>query len=85
MRTVIHSPPVQAEEIASPIGGVRLQTEPTRFAVVVRALWPHKTAVELARRARCGVGTAKHWLAGERTPSVVALAVVVDEITREFR
>jgi hypothetical protein len=58
---------------------------PTRFAVVVRALWPEKTAVELALRANVAVRTAKHWLKGDRTPSLVALAAVVDEIVREFR
>lgn len=72
-------------EIEAPFAKHRLRLEPTRFAMVVRALWPEKTAVELAVRAKCGLGTAKHWLAGEREPSIKALAVVFDEITRDFR
>ncbi len=63
----------------------RAQLGLTRFAVVARALWPDKTAAELAVRANVAVRTAKHWLKGDRTPSPVAIAVVVEEITREFR
>lgn len=50
-----------------------------KFGRVARALWPHKTAAELA--ARCGVAhrTAEFWLAG-REPSARALAVIINEI-----
>ena len=58
---------------------------PTQFAVAVRALFRPKPIENFA--VRCGVSrfTVKHWLQGDRKPSPVAIAVIVDEITREFR
>lgn len=84
MRDSVHRSPPLAAEIGAPIGAGRSQSGPTRFAVAAKALWPQHTSAELAARCNCGVGTVKHWLRG-REPSPVAISVIVDEITREFR
>lgn len=63
----------------------RARLGPTRFAVTCRALWPRKTAEEVAWRSGVAVRTAKHWLKGDREPSLVAVAAIVNEITVEFK
>jgi hypothetical protein len=88
MSSALQSVERRATQIAVPIGpskSCKAQLVPTRFAVVVRALWPRKTAVHLAARSGVAPRTAKHWLTGDRKPSVVAVSVIVEEITREFR
>ena len=51
-----------------------------RFAVAARALWPRKTAAELAFRAKVTERAAKYWLSGDREPSASAIAAVVAEM-----
>lgn len=53
----------------------------SRFGVAVRALWPRKTAAELAMRGKVSERAAKFWLSGERLPSHEILMVVLDEIS----
>lgn len=50
------------------------------FAIAARALWPRKTAAELAYRANVSERAAKFWLSGDRDPSIDALMVVLDEM-----
>ncbi len=50
------------------------------FAIAARALWPRKTAAELAYRARVSERAAKFWLSGERDPSFDALMAILNEI-----
>lgn len=50
------------------------------FAIVARALWPRKTAAELAYRAKVSERAAKFWLSGDREPSLGAILVIVDAI-----
>jgi hypothetical protein len=52
----------------------------SRFAVAARALWPRKTAAELALRAKVSERAAKFWLSGERDPSLDVLMVILNEI-----
>jgi hypothetical protein len=51
-----------------------------RFAVVARALWPKKTAAELAYRCAVSERAAKFWLSGAREPSFDAILVIINEI-----
>jgi hypothetical protein len=53
---------------------------PNSFAVVARALWPRKTAAELAFRAKVSERAAKFWLSGDRDPSIDAVMVIIEEI-----
>ncbi len=53
------------------------------FGRVCKALWPIKTAEELAVRVGCAVRTAAYEISGEREPSARSVAVIVDEITRK--
>jgi len=57
----------------------------TDFAIVARALWPRKTAAELAFRAGVSERAAKFWLSGERDPSHDALMVILDKISGRRR
>lgn len=50
------------------------------FAIAARALWPRKTAAELAYRAKVSERAAKFWLSGERDPSFDALMAILNEI-----
>ena len=51
-----------------------------KFGKVARALWPKKTADQLAYR--CGVSkrTAEHWIYGDREPSAIAVLAVNSEM-----
>jgi hypothetical protein len=51
------------------------------FGVVCKALWPFKTAEELAARVGCAVRTAAYEISGEREPSAQSLLAVMTEIT----
>ena len=53
-----------------------------RFAVVARALWPHKTAAYLAAVAGRDERTAKRWLSGEFEPPNCIIAAIVVELTK---
>lgn len=51
-----------------------------KFGSVAKALWPRKTAAELAYRARVTERAAKYWISGDREPSAAAIAAVVAEM-----
>ncbi len=50
------------------------------FGAVCKALWPFKTAEELAFRAGCCVRTAGYEISGERDPSAQSIQAVINEI-----
>jgi hypothetical protein len=52
----------------------------TAFALVAKALWPRKTAIELSIRTGASERTAKYWLAGRYEPSAAAAAAIVAEL-----
>lgn len=52
----------------------------SKFGRVARALWPRKTAAELAFRARVTERAAKFWLCGDRAPSADAIGAVIAEM-----
>ena len=68
--SVVPSPEINRTKIRSP---------EQKFGIVARALWPHKTAAELAVRTGVTQRTAEFWLAG-REPSARAIAVIVNEL-----
>jgi transcriptional regulator with XRE-family HTH domain len=57
----------------------------SKFGIAARALWPRKTAAELAFRADVSERAAKFWLSGERSPSHEALMAILDEIAPRRR
>lgn len=59
---------------------VPIRSPKSKFGRVARALWPRKTAAELAFRAGVTERAAKFWLAGDRAPSADAVRVVIDEM-----
>lgn len=52
------------------------------FGRVCKAIWPHKTAEELAARAGCAVRTAAYEISGEREASGRSIAAIIIEITK---
>lgn len=52
------------------------------FGDVARAIWPFKTAAELAAIANVEERTAKRWLTGEFEPPGIIIAAVLVEITK---
>jgi hypothetical protein len=50
------------------------------FGIVCKALWPFKTAEELAALVGCAVRTAAYEVSGEREPSARSLAAVFNII-----
>lgn len=52
------------------------------FGRCCKALWPVKTAEELAARTGSAVRTAAYEISGEREPSARAIAAVIVAITR---
>lgn len=55
------------------------------FGRVCKALWPIKTAEELAARVGCTVRTAAYELSGERHPSAQSILAVLTEITPKWK
>lgn len=54
------------------------------FGKVCKALWPFKTAEELATRVGCSPRAASYEISGERHPSAQSLLAVMREITPEY-
>lgn len=52
------------------------------FGRVCKALWPHKTAEELAARTGRSIRAAAYEISGEREPNALSIAVIVHEITK---
>lgn len=55
---------------------------PSKFGIVAKALWPRKTAAQIASIAGRDERTAARWLSGEFEPPGVVLAAILFEITR---
>jgi hypothetical protein len=53
-----------------------------KFGLVAKALWPRKTAAQLAVIASTNERTAARWLAGEFEPPGIVIAAVIVEITK---
>jgi hypothetical protein len=54
----------------------------TAFKRVASALWPLKTAAQLASIAGKDERTAARWLSGESDPPGILIAAIINEITR---
>jgi hypothetical protein len=82
MRTVYEHRRAEATEIERTLmhGTARLCSSP--FGRVCKALWPFKTAEELAARVGCSVRAAAYEISGEREPGARSVAVIVNEITK---
>lgn len=52
------------------------------FGKVCKAIWPTKTAEQLAAAVGCSVRAAAYEISGEREPSARSVAVIVVEITK---
>lgn len=53
-----------------------------KFGIVAKALWPLKTAAQLAVIASTNERTAARWLSGEFEPPGIVIAAVIVEITK---
>jgi hypothetical protein len=51
-----------------------------KFGTIVRALWPHKPALNLAQRIGCSERAAQFYIDGERKPSARAVYSIIAEI-----
>jgi hypothetical protein len=61
-------------------GTARLCSSP--FGRVCKALWPHKTAEQLASRVGCSIRAAAYEISGERDPSALSISAIIVEITK---
>ena len=61
-------------------GTVRNDRSLSRYGIAARALWPSKTAAEIAYRANVSERAAKFWLSGDRKPSARAIHIIIAEI-----
>lgn len=50
------------------------------FGRVCKAIWPHKTAEQLAAYAGCSVRAAAYQISGEHPPSDKSMLVVINKI-----
>jgi hypothetical protein len=50
------------------------------FGTIVRALWPHKPALNLAQRLGCSERAAQFYIDGERKITARAVAVILAEM-----
>lgn len=50
------------------------------FGRACRGLWPHKTAEELASRAKCSIRAAAYQISGEHRPSDRSIRAIMNEI-----
>ena len=54
-----------------------------KFGTIVRALWPHKPALNLAQRVGCTERAANLYIRGERKPSARAVVVIINVLIDE--
>lgn len=82
MRTVYEREIATATEINRTLvqGAARLCS--SNFGKCCKALWPFKTAEELAARVGCSIRAAAYEISGEREPSALSVACIVIEITK---
>lgn len=82
MRTVYEERVAEATQIERTLvqGTARLCS--ANFGKCCKALWPHKTAEELASRAKCGIRTAAYEISGEREASARSISAVIVEMLR---
>ena len=82
MRSVYEERVAQATQIERTLvqGNARLCSG--NFGRVCKALWPFKTAEELASRAGCSVRAAAYEISGEREASARSISVVIVEMLR---
>lgn len=55
------------------------------FGRVCKAIWPVKTAEQLAAKVGCTVRTAAYEISGERHPSAQSLLVVMAEMVPKWK
>jgi hypothetical protein len=81
MRTVYEERVAEATAIQRTIvqGNARLCS--SIFGRVCKAIWPVKTAEQLAAAVGCSVRAAAYEISGEREPSARSIAVIVVKIT----
>jgi hypothetical protein len=83
MRTAFGNSSIVANEIQ---GRFRQGTDKIvsagQFGKVAKALWPIKTAAQLASLAGKDERTAARWLSGEFEPPGIIIAAIIVEITR---
>lgn len=85
MRSVYEQRVAEATEIQRTIEqGVARLCSPN-FGVVCKALWPIKTAEELASRVGCSIRAAAYEISGERDPSAQSVLVVFEQIVPRHR
>ena len=80
MRSVYEENVGQATEIERTLvqGGARLCSP--IFGRVCKAIWPIKTAENLAARIGCSVRAAAYEISGEREPSAMSVLIVIQEM-----
>lgn len=85
MRTVYEREIANASKIERAIvqGDARLCSP--MFGKACRAIWPLKTAEELASRVGCSVRTASYELSGERHPSAQSLMALMEAVTPKYK
>jgi hypothetical protein len=81
MRSVYEGAVAEARAIERTIvqGDARLCS--SIFGRVCKAIWPVKTAEQLAAAVGCSVRAAAYEISGEREPSARSIAVIVVKIT----
>jgi len=85
MRPVYEERAAEARETERTLvrGNARLCS--SNFGKVCKALWPHKTAEELAFRVGCTVRTAGYEISGERHPSAQSIQTIINEIVPKWK
>lgn len=78
MTKVSHGP----AEFTTQITRTVIRVPEQKFGLVARALWPKKTAAELAARSGVTQRAAEFWIAGHREPSARAIAAVIAEMLK---
>jgi len=81
MRSVFEGELAQARKIERAIVQGDAHLCRPAFGIVCKALWPTKTAEQLASLVGCGVRTAAYEISGEREPSGLSLLAVMIAIT----
>lgn len=85
MRVLSEAPSIAPTEINRKNFPPTQLIAPGAFGRACKGLWGADAAIELAARSRSSLRVAEYKIAGRVKPNGVDVAVVVDEITREFR
>lgn len=85
MRSVYEQRVAEARETERTIAQGNARLCSPKFGIAWKALYPFKSAEELAARVGCSVRAAAYEISGERHPCAQSIQALINEVTPRYR